>query len=357
MSTNRNSFCTDGPIGKSCYSIPSLRLLDLEELDLMLEREQYFAVLGPRLSGKSSWLKAFRDHINNSGKFAAAYANIACDKGFAALPAMSIICRAVADGIERDLGIEGLFDEVSPTLDDGNWMGALCKLFVAWVTKSTKPTVLLLDDFDDLPLAPYFSMLRQIRSMFDLRPERFPSSIVFCGIHDIRDHRIKEFRDESSIGCCFNIKAATFPLPDFSVNDVQFLLGQHFEESGQHFSNAASLRLHEVTRGQPWLVNFIASKSSELAKGEEVTAENVDQAKEVVLNESNPYRNMLEAYAQEGSVQRLMSALIFQQSWNCLEHGDMDYCTEIGLVKKPRYEPLHVANPIVFEVLQGLLAK
>ena len=56
----------------------------------------------------------------------------------------------------------------------------------------------------------------------------------------------------------FNIKAESLGLPDFSLEQITELFGQHTKETGQVFTPEAIGYAFEQTRGQPWLLNALA---------------------------------------------------------------------------------------------------
>jgi hypothetical protein len=81
------------------------------------------------------------------------------------------------------------------------------------------------------------SVLRQIRSGYPQRPGQFPTSIVLCGVRDVRDYRIHSGSGKEIItgGSAFNIKAKSLRMGDFVEDEVNLLLAQHTKETGQAF--------------------------------------------------------------------------------------------------------------------------
>jgi len=64
-----------------------------------------------------------------------------------------------------------------------------------------------------------------------------PQSVVLCGARDIRDYRIHSSTKKALVtnGSAFNIEAESLRLGDLSRVDVEALLLQHTEETGQRF--------------------------------------------------------------------------------------------------------------------------
>ena len=106
---------------------------------------------------------------------------------------------------------------------------ALEEALVRWAAADPRPLVLLIDEIDALLGDSLLSVLRQLRSGYDLRPESFPHSIVLCGVRDLRDYRIHSGSTGETVagGSAFNISAASLRLGDFDRGEVEALLGQH----------------------------------------------------------------------------------------------------------------------------------
>ncbi len=97
-----------------------------------------------------------------------------------------------------------------------------------------KPVVLLIDEIDALIGDTLVSVLRQLRSRYDERPDGFPVSIVLCGVRDIKDYRIHlSNQDIITGGSAFNIEAKSLTLGNFSKENVHKLLMEHTLETGQ----------------------------------------------------------------------------------------------------------------------------
>ena len=140
--------------------------------------------------------------------------------------------------------------------------GALRGFLSRWATHDKRPLVLLIDEIDALVGDSLVSVLRQLRTGYVDRPERFPQSVVLCGIRDVRDYRIRASSEKQVIagGSAFNIKARSLRLGDFTGDEVRALLGQHTAETGQEFAPEAVAAIWGQTRGQPWLVNALAKE-------------------------------------------------------------------------------------------------
>ena len=137
---------------------------------------------------------------------------------------------------------------------------ALGETLSRWAESDPRPLVLLIDEIDALIGDSLLAVLRQLRAGYPDRPRRFPRSVVLCGVRDVRDYRIRSSAENAVIagGSAFNIRAESLRLGDFSREEVESLLGQHTEETGQAFTEEARAAVWELTEGQPWLVNALA---------------------------------------------------------------------------------------------------
>ena len=75
-------------------------------------------------------------------------------------------------------------------LKDRAYGTALNQCLTNWAVDQSKPLILLMDEVDSLIGDTLISVLRQLRSGYDKRPQSFPQSIILCGVRDIRDYRI-----------------------------------------------------------------------------------------------------------------------------------------------------------------------
>jgi len=260
-------FNTDGPVNRAdVYKIDPLTRLDLDRITRHLEYHDYFQILAPKGSGKTSYLYSLEEYLNKQGNYYAVYSSFrGCDsseedfKKVAFVISQNILCnvkRVVGDNFNEDealanygrteslLGIDRTLSYLSRTLD--------------------KPFILFLDDTDVLSELQLYIVLRNIRPSFIYRPGGFPSSIVFSGIRNVKKATI---RDEQGVplwnAVPFNVLADTYKLPNFTRDDVIELFSQHTKETGQKFAEGCFDIVMEYTEGQPLLVNTLAKHVTE----------------------------------------------------------------------------------------------
>ena len=263
-------FNTTGPIKPTRhYHIPPLDRLRLGELRRLVAEERYFVLHAPRQTGKTSALLALQDLLNAEGDYRCVYVNV--EGAQAMREDVERATRVVLGQVARRARLVGddFLTNAWPQIWAEHRDGALGEALACWAEAAEKPLVLLIDEIDSLVGDTLLSVLRQLRAGYDLRPDGFPQSVVLCGVRDVRDYRIHSSSANTMIagGSAFNVKAKSLRLGDFCRDEVLGLLGQHTNETGQAFADAALDAVWTRTQGQPWLVNALAYREYGLGRG------------------------------------------------------------------------------------------
>ncbi len=360
-------FNTTGPIKPDRhYHIPPLDRLHLDEIRRLVAEERYFVLHAPRQSGKTSALLAFQDLLNAEGDYRCVYVNV--EGAQAAREDVARAIRVVLGQTARRARLAG--DEFLAGAWSRIWAehgdGALGEALADWAEASSKPLVLLIDEIDALVGDSLLSVLRQLRAGYDMRPDGFPQSVVLCGVRDVRDYRIRSGSAGTMVagGSAFNVKAASLRLGDFCQDEVLALLGQHTEETGQAFADAALDAMWAQTRGQPWLVNALAyemcfknqggtDRSKTVTEADvteaDVTEADVLEAREALIARRETHLDQLADKLQEERVRRVVAPLLAGGGQTEFTGRDLDYVRDLGLVAQDM--PLRIANPIYAEVV------
>ena len=242
--TTMRFFNTAGPIQPEIhYHISPIARLDADDLLLLIRQRKYFVLHAPRQTGKTSALFALRDQLNASGEFRCVYVNVEIGQSARedVAAAMRAILSALARGARHALDDLFVADIWPSILDDAGPNDALGETLARWAESDAKPLVLMIDEIDSLIGDTLLAVLRQLRSGYPERPRRFPQSVILCGVRDVRDYRIRSTAENAIIagGSAFNIRAESLRLGDFSRDEVESLLAQHTEETGQAFTEEA----------------------------------------------------------------------------------------------------------------------
>ena len=144
--------------------------------------------------------------------------------------------------------------------------------------------VLIIDEFDGIPHDAVRGFLHALRNIYVHRSMRqCPYSVGIVGVKSIAQLNL-----DRSISP-FNIQDE-FELPNFTLEQVQELLGQYTNEVGQIFAPEVVENIHRQTAGQPFLVNRFAQMLTEemdIPKTETIAMTHFSKAYAEILEENN----------------------------------------------------------------------
>ena len=132
---------------------------------------------------------------------------------------------------------------------------------------SEQKVVVVIDEFDGIPQAALNDFLHTLRHIYIAGKPRCPYSVSIVGVKSIT-----QLNYDRSISP-FNIQDE-FNLPNFTLEEVQDLLGQYTAEVGQTFASEVITSIHKQTAGQPVLVNRLAqilTEEMDIPKTETIT--------------------------------------------------------------------------------------
>ncbi len=359
-------FTTEGPVNsRKHYCLSPLERFNLPEILSLIGSEKFFLLHAPRQTGKTTCLQALMEYLNQEGTYRAIYANIEGAQAARENVAQGIttVIQDIALWAKDGLGDEAAMSISKEILAATTPTSALGAFLTRWCKDALKPTVLLLDEVDALVGDTLISLLRQLRAGYPKRPDRFPQSIILCGVRDIKDYRIHSGSQNESItgGSAFNIKAESLRLGDFTKADVFTLLNQHTLETGQIFEPDAGSRIWEYTCGQPWLVNALAYEVCfKMEEGRNrsipITSEMILQARERLIQARVTHLDQLTDKLQEPRVRRIIEPMMAGRMITGSSDDDRQYVIDLGLVRREGSGGLIIANPIYREVIPRILA-
>ena len=359
-------FNTTGPVNsQKHYCLPPLERFDIDEIEMLIAQEKYFVLHAPRQTGKTSYLLALMDYLNQQGNYQALYFNVET-----AQPArenvragIQTILAEMASSAQYDLNDSYVESIWSAVLSKHGGNRALAEVLTRWSQNSQKPLVLLIDEIDSLVGDTLVSVLRQLRSGYTKRPARFPASVILCGVRDVRDYRL-EFagKEKTTNGSAFNIKARSLRLNNFTKPKIISLYAQHTSETGQSFEADVLSLVWQLTQGQPWLVNALGYEVCfEMKEGRDrsqpITVVMIDKAKERLILRRETHLDQLVEKLSQPRVRRVISPML--QGTILDQHvspSDIEYVIDLGLVYRDKISGLQIANPIYREVIPRELA-
>jgi len=355
-------FNTAGPVNcADHYCLPPLERINLAQILSLIAQRKYFVLHAPRQTGKTSALLALRDYLNEEGRYRALYVNFEVAQGYR---------DNVNEGLTallQEIGSQARWTLKDPTADAitrdliGQSAPSLSVLLNRWCSAADRPTILLIDEIDALVGDVLITVLRQLRAGYPDRPRAFPSTVILCGVRDVRDYRLRSGAGQEVItgGSAFNIKAVSLRLGNFRQDEVERLLLQHTAETGQVFEPTALAAIWRLTEGQPWLVNALAyeccfahSADASQDRTRPITEEMIEQAKESLIQRRETHLDQLTDKLQEERVRRVIEPML--QSVDVERNfrpADIEYVIDLGLIRRDPAGGLHLANPIYREII------
>jgi hypothetical protein len=352
-------FNTAGPIRADLhYLVDPLSRMNKTELLSLIDQQKYFVLHAPRQTGKTSSLFALRDVLNTSGNYYCIYINVEdaqaargnVDEG------VRTILYKLSEEKRRTLGTELPFPDWEAILAKSGPFGALEGVLARWSESLDKPLVVLIDEIDSLVGDTLISILRQLRSGYEKRPDGFPQTIVLCGVRDVRDYRIHSEKEKEIItgGSAFNVKSESLNLGNFSSEEIQSLYLQHTQATGQVFEESIFPRVWELTEGQPWLVNALAYEACwklEKDRTQPITKALIDQAKENMIQRRDTHIDILIDKLSEDRVRRVIDPILSSEEDTVdLNPNDVSYVEDMGLIKREKGK-FRISNAIYQEII------
>ncbi|GAA1857885.1 ATP-binding protein [Myceligenerans crystallogenes] len=352
-------FNTAGPCDPAKhYMLPAAERL--KDFQALIDRELYMVLHAPRQTGKTTAIRALAKELTASGRYAALMfsCQAAGPAGDDYVAAQDSILGAIRQRAEIDLPEELR----PPQWPDAPAANKVSFALSAWAKACPRPLVLFMDEIDSVGGRSLISVLRQIRDGYEIRPEAFPSSIVLCGLRDVRDDKAASGGDPTrlSSGSPFNIKAASLRLGDFTRDEIAELYAQHTADTGQAFTPEAVDAVWDATAGQPWLVNalareIVASYKMGVPASEPITVDHVGIARERLIRARATHLDQLVDKLRQPRVERIIEPLITADLAPVEETFDDDvtYVRDLGLIAPDR--PVRIANSIYREVISRVL--
>lgn len=351
-------FCIAGPVDpKRHYFIP--KRLDWNQLDTLIQDREYFVLHAPRQSGKTTAIEEYLHYLNRKGLYSALYINIesaqAADDNVekALITILDEFKSSLSDQMpNEELTIRYIDDILNkPHLVTFN---TLVNALEFWAKASSTPRVLFVDEIDALLGDSLLSVLRQIRRGFTKRPVGFPQSICLIGIQDVKDYRVwsKESGSQIFTSNPFNVKAVSLTLSNFTLDQVRDLFLAHTASTGQEVTEEATAYTHDLTQGQPWLVNALANQACFLDvtdREKAITKEVIKKSKETLIARRDTHIDSLVDKLHEPRVRYIIDAIINGHAGSHnFKNDDLQYVRDLGLVT---LRGIEIANPLYKEII------
>lgn len=203
-----------------------------------VEKGKYFTIFAPRQAGKTTYFQLMIRQLEKTAYLPIwisleDVANASVEKFYATL--------------NYDLSLELSRLAITPQtqiVDNLN-----LTQFFEELNQQGKIVVLIIDEFDGVPSTVLGDLMHTFRKMYHKKAVYGLHSLILVGVRNISGAVL----DKASP---FNI-ADEIEVPYFSKAEVENLIAQYEQESGQIFQKKVIAKIYENTLGQPGLVNAL----------------------------------------------------------------------------------------------------
>ncbi|MBR1415393.1 MAG: ATP-binding protein [Prevotella sp.] len=344
------------------YTIDPLTRFDVDEVLMLIRQQKYFVLHAPRQTGKTSCMLALRDLLNKQGDYISVYANV--EGGQASRDNVWSVVKSTVDTLAlkttQVMGGDPLAGDIRDSVQKEGQDSMLSTYLSKLSEALPKPLVLIIDEIDALVGDSLVSVLRQVRSGYESRPQSFPNSIILCGVRDVRDYRIQTSgKDIVTGGSAFNIKSESLRLGNFTKEEIRELYKEHTEETGQQFSDDCFPMIWQATEGQPWLVNALGYEVTMKIKENRdrsviITPDMIYRAQEQIIYRRDTHIDILIDKLSEPRVKRVIEPILAnseEPDESKMSDDDIQYVKDMGLVVKEQGKPLRISNAIYREII------
>ena len=282
-------FGTQGPVHPQKNYVVS-RAAELTDFIIRVKEGRYIVIFAPRQTGKTTFFQRALDiFVNEEPEYFPIALNFEVYEDCAPSVFYNGLYEDIREEIEnvfarrREVFSEALAEFLEHAeITDHLSMERFFRRFSSFL--GDRRAVLIIDEFDGIPKEAVRGFLHSLRRIYVSNPiSRCPHSIGIVGVKSIT-----QLNYDRSISP-FNIQDE-FNLPNFTLEQVQELLGQYTEEVGQAFVSEVIESIHKQTAGQPVLVNRFAqilTEELDIPKTQPITMAHFTTAHAQLLEENN----------------------------------------------------------------------
>ena len=282
-------FGTQGPVNpEQHYVVP--RAEELAEFIKRVKEGRYIVIFAPRQTGKTTFFYAAMDILAaEEPTYLPIHLDFEAYKNLTPPDFYTNLTEDIREEIENIYhkrgevpsdALRGFLENITLT----NNMSMLRSFKTLGRMLKNQQVVVLIDEFDSIPQAAASDFLYALRRIYISRTvPRCPYSLGIVGVKSIAqlnyDHSVSPFNIHDD-----------FALPNFTLAQVQELLGQYTAEVGQTFAPEVIKSIHKQTGGQPFLVNRFAqilTEELDIPKTETITLAHFSAAHVQLVDENN----------------------------------------------------------------------
>ena len=354
-------FETRGPVNPEDNYIVA-RTDELADFIKRVERGRYVVLFAPRQTGKTTFFKTALAMLGTAeeGAYLPIQLNFEAYNNLASLDFYEALYEDIREEITGVFRRQGKVpsDTLVHLLENTKLTTALSmRRFLTQLGESLSPqrVVLIIDEFDGIPQAALSDFLHTLRHIYLLgRKERCPYSVGIVGVKSITqlnyDRTISPFNVQDE-----------FHLPNFTLAQVQELLGEYTAEVGQAFAPAVIETLHRQTGGQPFLVNRLAqilTEEMDIPQTETINSAHFATAHTVLLEEENiNFTHLITNVRRDARFESILMRITSYDKGVRFRAGDevIGELATYGVIAKDEEGICEIANPIyLYRILQEL---
>ncbi|MDE0467687.1 MAG: AAA-like domain-containing protein [Candidatus Poribacteria bacterium] len=282
-------FGTQGPVNPEQHYVVA-RIEELTEFIKSVKEGRYIVIFAPRQTGKTTFFYAAMDILaTEEPNYLPIHLDFEAYKNLTPSDFYSNLTEDIREEIENlyhkrgEIPSEALKDFLENTTLTDN-VSMLRGFRTLARVLGDQGVVVFIDEFDGIPPAVVNDFLYALRRIYISRTTpRCPHSLGIVGVKSIAqlnyDHSVSPFNIQDD-----------FALPNFTLAQVQELLGQYTTEVGQDFAPEVIESIHKQTGGQPFLVNRFAqilTEELDIPKTETITLAHFSAAHIQLVDENN----------------------------------------------------------------------
>ena len=320
-----------------------------------VEEGRYIVLFAPRQTGKTTFFRLALETLSEDSQIYLpiqlnfeAYKNLNCSEFY------ETFCNRVIREIRQvyqNRNIE-LSESFSAFLDNTtitnhismmDFFEELSNILID--TLGNQKVVIIIDEFDGIPQTVLSDFLHSLRNIYLSDQNRCPHSVGIAGVKSIA-----QLNYDGSVSP-FNIQDEFF-LRNFTLQQVQELITQYTDETGQVFSPDVVEALHKQTAGQPFLVNRfgqILTEELEIPKTDIITMSHFFTALAILLEEDNVnIRHILTNIRRDHRFENiLMNIVSYERGVQFNQRNEIiDQLSTYGVIAKGADGLCEILNPI-----------
>ncbi len=351
-------FGTQGPVHPEKHYVVS-RAADIADFIMRVKEGRYIVIFAPRQTGKTTFFRLALDKLTaEEPSYFSIQLNFEEYEDYAPSEFYGSLYEDIREKIEKIFQQRG---EVPPEalsqflenikLTDHVSMRRFFTHFASFLPN--QQVVVVIDEFDAIPRAAVRGFLRSLRYIYLSDEVRCPHSSGIVGVKSIT-----QLDYDRSISP-FNIQDE-FNLSNFTLAQVQELLGQYTAEVCQAFAPEVIKTLHSQTGGQPFLVNRFAqilTEELDIPKTETITMAHFANAHTLLLDERNTnIDHLLTNIRRNPRFETILMQIVsYENSVRFNPDNDIiDELTTYGVITKGVDRRCEILNPIyLYRILQA----